>query len=171
MNTIYLYDGYTIFIYCKNKNENITYLLCAYYMGKVPHICLMCFITYLRILFFCSFTIANSRKSYKTLQMNLLIFPAIVRDHDYILYSAVYCQLDNSFTYPYCILCCCLLHLHASSSYSMGNGLIRYRSLFYNVSYKPTITSKTRGDTYEFSNFPHCVLKYQTHLFKTFYIV
>lgn len=103
MNTIYLY-GYRIFTYCKNKNENITNLLCAYYIGKVPHICLMCLITYLRILFFCSFTIANSRKSYKTLQMNRLIFPAIVRDHDYILYSAVYVNLT--------------IHLHIRTAFS-----------------------------------------------------
>jgi len=66
---------------------------------------------------YCSFVrllyIANSRKSYKTLQTNRLIFPAIVRDHDYILYSAVCCQRDNSLTHPHCIRFCCLLYLHA----------------------------------------------------------
>jgi hypothetical protein len=72
-----------------------------------------CFIspTNIVLLFVYTICIAYSRKSYIILQMSRLIFPAIVRHHEY-LFSAVCCRLDNSFTYIrvvftvviYCIL-------------------------------------------------------------------
>lgn len=84
-----------------------------------------CCIAYLRILFFCSSAIAYSRKSYTTLQMSVDISCYCSRSRIYTLSSAVWCQLDNSFTYPYCIrhsplLFIILTCLHTYSIWAMG---------------------------------------------------